>query len=175
MDNPEEKTTDKSPYERFNLISDELKMALFPASQNGTIIALPAKSPYFRFTSLRLRDAGGRGGTGWDSRITDLLGFEIINDAKAREVRLDLYVAPGPEALRQAWISYAYHSGAPFFMGNSRNENGRHWQSIYFQILLGKNDYDLDSDLVGESLNRNWLLFLKKRLPYLEAAALRKK
>ena len=60
-------------------------------------------------------------------------------------------------------------------MGNSRNENGRHWQSIYSQILLGKNDYDLDSDLVGESLNRNWLLFLKKRLPYLEAAALRKK
>src|SRR5574344_3128438 len=105
MEENEKKPVD--PYDRFLSLSDTLKITLYPYEQNGVLIHLPAKSPYFRFTTPLIRKKGLQNGRGWDKNLTDLLAFEIINDVKSRSVVLHFYVGPGLESERQSWIQYA--------------------------------------------------------------------
>jgi hypothetical protein len=158
------------PYDRFLALSDTIKITLYPYEANGALIALPAKSPYFRFTTDKIRAKGLRNGHGWEKNITDLLAFELINDAKSRQVILSLYVGPGEENERQGWILYAKKKGWPFLLGKPRYENGKRWQSLDDEILLAKDDYDGNEDFVNELLTRNITAFLMKKLPYLERA-----
>jgi hypothetical protein len=158
------------PYDRFLALNDTLKITLYPYETSGALIALPAKSPYFRFTTDKIRAKGLRNGRGWEKNITDLLAFELINDAKSRRVILSLYVGPGDEMERQGWIAYAKRKGQPFLLGKTRYENGKRWQSLFDQVLLSKDDYDQSEDFVNELLTRNLTGFLSKKLPYLERA-----
>jgi hypothetical protein len=163
------------PYDRFCALSDTIKITLYPYETAGALIPLPAKSPYFRFTTPKIRAKGLRNGHGWDKNLTDLLAFELINDAKSRQVILSLYVGPGEESERQGWILYAEKKGQPFRLGRPRFENGKRWQSLNDEILLTKDDYDQNEDFVNELLVRNLTLFLNKKLPFFERAILERK
>jgi hypothetical protein len=158
------------PYDRFLSLNDTIKITLYPYETNGALIALPAKSPYFRFTTEKIRAKGLRNGRGWEKNLTDLLAFELINDAKSRQVILSLFVGPGDEKERQGWIDYAKSKGQPFLLGKGRYENGKRWQSLYDELLLTKDDYDQGEDFVNELLTRNLMTFLMKKLPYFERA-----
>jgi hypothetical protein len=173
MEENEKKPVD--PYDRFLSLSDTLKITLYPYEQNGVLIHLPAKSPYFRFTTPLIRKKALQNGHGWDKSLTDLLAFEIINDAKCREIRLDFYVGPGEEKERQGWISYAKVKGQPFLLSRSLFQNGKRWQSLDEEILLDKDSYDENEDFVSEVLTRNLTGFFMKKLPLLERAILERK
>jgi hypothetical protein len=171
--NEEKKISD--PYDRFLSLSDTLKITLYPYEQSGAIVHLPAKSPYFRFTTYPIRKKGLQNGRGWDKNLTDLLAFEIINDAKSRQVLLHFYVGPGEEKERQAWIHYAQAKGRPFLMGLTIYQNGKRWQSIDEAVLLDKDSYDQNEDFVSEILTRNLTGYLNQKLPVLERAIFEKK
>jgi hypothetical protein len=173
MDNSESKVVD--PYNRFLSLSDTLKITLYPYEEAGALIHLPAKSPYFRFTTPIIRQKGLQNGRGWDKSLTDLLAFEIINDVKSRSVVLHFYVGPGLESERQSWIQYALKKGQPFLLGKSLYENGKRWQSIYDFLLRDKDNYDQNEDFVTEVLTRNLNGFLRQKLPFLERAISEKK
>ncbi len=173
MDENNKKVVD--PYDRFLSLSDTLKITLYPFEQNGALIHLPAKSPYFRFTTPLIRKKALQNGRGWDKNITDLIAFEIINDAKSREIVLHLYVGPGEERERQGWINYAKEKGQPFLLGRGLFENGKRWQSIYDELLLDKDSYDESEDFVSEVLTRNLNGFFAKKLPFIERAILERK
>lgn len=173
MDRPETKVAD--PYNRFLTLSDTLKITLYPYEEVRALIRLPAKSPFFRFTTPKIRQKGLQNGHGWDKSLTDLLAFEIINDIKSRSVVLHFYVGPGVENERQSWIHYALKKGQPFLVGRSLFENGKRWQSVYDLVLLDKDNYDQNEDFVTEVLARNLNGFLRQKLPFLERAISEKK
>lgn len=173
MDSSESKVVD--PYVRFLSLSDTLKITLYPYESSGALIHLPAKSPYFRFTTTKIRQKGLQNGRGWDKNLTDLLAFEIINDVKSRSVILHFYVGPGEEKERQSWILYAKAKGQPFLLGQSVFQNGKRWQSLYDLVLLDKDSYDQNEDFVTEVLTRNLSGFLRQKLPFLERAVGEKK
>lgn len=175
MDNPENKSAVVDPYNRFLSLSDTLKITLYPYEEAGALIHLPAKSPYFRFTTPLIRKKGLQNGRGWDKNLTDLLAFEIINDVKSRSVVLHFYVGPGEEGERQAWIRYAQQKGQPFLLGHNVFQNGKRWQSLYDLVLLDKDSYDQNEDFVTEVLTRNLNGFLRQKLPFLERAVSEKK
>lgn len=165
---PESKSVDF--YGRFQSLSDTVRVTLYSFETSGMLIPLPAKSPYFRFTTSKVRQKGMKNGRGWDKNLTDLLAFEIINDVKSRSIVLHFYVGPGDEAERQSWIRYAQAKGQPFLLGTSRFQNGKRWRSLYDAVLLGKDSYDQNEDFVSEILTRNLTLFLRQKLPFLERA-----
>lgn len=156
-------------------LSDAIRLALFPYGENGTLILLPGKLPFFRFTSFRIRNAVGLKGRGWERNLFDLLAFEIVNDEKTRSVTLSFYVGPGEERTRQEWIHYAYRHGLPFLLGKSVYQNGKRWQSLYSETFLSKNDYDGPTPIAVEKTGRAINEFVKKRLPYFEKAIMDKK
>jgi hypothetical protein len=173
MDETEKKVVD--PYERFLSLSDTIKITLYPYETAGAIIHLPAKSPYFRFTTSLIRKKALQNGRGWDKNLTDLLAFEIWNDVKSRQVLLDLYVGPGEEKERQGWILYARNKGKPFALGRGLFQNGKRWQSVDAIVLLDKDSYDQNEDFVSEVLTRNLTGFLNRQLPIVERAILERK
>jgi hypothetical protein len=170
-----EEKENETPANGVSELSDAIRLTLFPFGENGTIILLPGKFPYFRFTSFRIRNAVGLLGRDWEKNLFDLIAFEIVNDEKSRTVNLNLYVGPGEEKKRQEWIHYAYKHGLPFVLGKSLFQNGKRWQSLYSEILLGKNDYDGATPAAVEKLTRSINEFVKKRLPYFEKALMDKK
>jgi hypothetical protein len=159
-----------SSFDRLSQINDDIRLCLYPYTVKGTIILLGNKSPYYLFTTPRIRRSVPLKGVGWEKNFFDLVALEIVNDEKSREVILSLIVGPGEEKERQKWIGFCLKKGQPFIVGKSRNENGKRFQVVYQEILLSKNDYEGEAGAVNEILNRSLNRFVNQRLPFFERA-----
>ncbi|MGH2550235.1 MAG: PD-(D/E)XK nuclease family protein [Thermomicrobiales bacterium] len=112
----------------------------------------------------------GRRGPWTHSGRTLLFQFDIA----PQDLKLVLYVGPGPESLRKKLISVAALAGPPFdtrFPEEGKNKGADVWRPIYQRDFLSVVDYfDMDLARLEELVSQRWEMFIQEDLEIVLAA-----
>jgi hypothetical protein len=99
-------------------------------------------------------------GSGWTTSGRMLL-FEFNN--KKDQLKLNLYVGPGPEETRQKLLNMALSEG--IFKPASKTLNSK-WNSIFSRTFLSSNDYeDIQENQLEQKIKLKWKDFVERELP----------
>jgi PD-(D/E)XK nuclease superfamily len=99
-------------------------------------------------------------GSGWTTSGRMLL-FEFNN--RKDQLKLILYIGPGPKKTRQKLLNMALSEG--IFKPASKTLNSK-WNSIFSRKFLSSNDYeDIQENQLEQKIKPKWEVFVKKELP----------
>ncbi len=107
-----------------------------------------------------------KNGSGWTASGRMLL-FEFNN--KKDQLKLNLYIGPGPEETRQKLLNMAC-SNKGIFKPASETLNPK-WNSIFSRKFLTSDDYeDIQENQLEQKINLKWKDFVGKELPLIMEA-----